>query len=220
MRRLLVLLALLGLAAAPARDWNRTITRTPAGAIVIGNPAAKLKLVEYVSYTCPHCAAFTAESAPVLRAQWVRSGEVSLEVHPAVGEPLDLAAAMLARCSGTRFAAVHDAIYAQQPVWYTKGAEYSQANITQLNAQAVLPRLHALADGSGLAEIARAEGGLTPRAAGACFATDTDMNRVVALTDDALKIINATPSFALNGKFLGSGSWATLEPQLRAAGAR
>ena len=224
MRRLLALLALPGLAAAPppahpvARDWNRTVTRTPAGETVIGNPAARLKLVEYVSYTCPHCAAFTAESAPVLRARWVRWGQVSIAIHPAVREPLDLAAQMLARCSGARFGAVHDAIYAGQQGWYGKGADYIRANIDPLNAQPVLPRLRALADGSGLTATATAAG-LTARARDACFSTDTDMNRIVGLTDEAVKIIAGTPSFALNGKFLGSGTWATLEPQLRDAGA-
>ncbi len=229
MRRLLACLLLLPLVAAyppvrrvaqPAvRDWNRTITRSPAGEVVIGNPAARVKLVEYVSYTCPHCAAFTAESAPVLRGQWVRSGQVSIAIHPAVREPLDLAAAMLARCSGARFGAVHDAIYAGQTGWYTKGAGYIGANVTQLNAQATLPRLRALADGAGLTAIATANG-LTPHARDACFANDADMNRIVALTEDAGKVITGTPSFALNGKFIGSATWATLEPQLRAAGAR
>ncbi len=228
MRRLFACL-LLGLVAAHppvrrvaqpvARDWNHTITRTPAGEVVIGNPAARVKLTEYVSYTCPHCAAFTAESAPVLRARWVRSGQVSVAIHPAVREPLDLAAAMLARCSGARFGAVHDAIYAGQTAWYTKGAEYIQANVTQLNGEAVLPRLRALADGAGLTAIASAAGGMTPRAVAACYATDADMNRIVALTDDALKVIEGTPSFALGGKFLGFATWAALEPQLRAAGA-
>ena len=224
MRRLFALLALVALAAASpirhraTRDWNRTVTRSPSGEVVIGNPSARVKLTEYVSYTCPHCAAFTAESAPVLRAQWVRSGQVSVAIHPAVREPLDLAAAMLARCSGARFGAVHDAIYAGQTAWYTKGAEYIQANVTNLNAQAVLPRLRALADGAGLTAIAMANG-LTPHARDACFASDADMNRIVALTEEALKMIEGTPSFALGGKFIGSATWAALEPQLRAAGA-
>ena len=229
LRRLLACLLLAPLVAAHApvrhvaqpasRDWTRTVTRDAAGEVVIGNPAARLKLVEYVSYTCPPCAAVTAESAAVVRGRWVRSGQVSVAIHPAVREPLDLAAAMLARCSGARFGAVHDAIYAGQTAWYGKGAEYIQANIAQLNAQPILPRLRALADGAGLTAIAQTAGGLTPRAVIACFASDADMNRIVALTDEALKVIEGTPSFALNGKFLGNGTWATLEPQLRAAGA-
>src|SRR3546814_9167637 len=63
------LLALIGVvmlagAAAPAPqagDWTRTVTQTAAGSFVMGNPAAPVKLIEYLSYTCPHCAAFSAE---------------------------------------------------------------------------------------------------------------------------------------------------------------
>ena len=224
LRRLLALVAVFGLAGAlaatPLRDWTQAVGRTSAGAVVVGNPAARVKLVEYLSYTCPHCAVFTAGSAPVLRARWVRSGSTSIEYRPAVREPLDLAAVLLARCSGARFPAVHDAIFAQQADWYARGADYAQANGARLNLYPTLSRLRAMADGAGLTDIARTTGGLSREAVDACFATDADLNRVLALANDASGQITATPSFALNGKFLGPGSWATLEPQLRAAGAR
>ncbi|MCB8828310.1 DsbA family protein, partial [Escherichia coli] len=48
-------------AAAPAADWTRHVTQTAKGAFVLGNPAAPIKLVEYGSYTCSHCAAFSKE---------------------------------------------------------------------------------------------------------------------------------------------------------------
>ena len=106
--RLFLSLAALGLSlsavpadAAQARakmDWSTHVTQTPAGAYVIGNPAARVKLVEYVSYTCPHCAVFTTESAPVLKGQMVRSGSTSIEIRHFIRDRLDLAAALIARC--------------------------------------------------------------------------------------------------------------------------
>src|SRR3546814_3861690 len=104
MTRLLALIGVVMLAgaAAPAPqagDWTRTVTQTAAGSFVMGNPAAPVKLIEYLSYTCPHCAAFSAESAAVLRGRMVKSGKVSLELRNAVRDKLDLAAAALARRS-------------------------------------------------------------------------------------------------------------------------
>ena len=38
--------------APVARDWRTHVVMQPSGAYAIGNPAAKVKLVEYLSYTC------------------------------------------------------------------------------------------------------------------------------------------------------------------------
>ncbi|HEX2762279.1 MAG TPA: thioredoxin domain-containing protein, partial [Allosphingosinicella sp.] len=45
--------------APVARDWTRTVVATPEGGFRMGNPAARVKLVEYGSLTCGHCAAFS-----------------------------------------------------------------------------------------------------------------------------------------------------------------
>ena len=37
-------------------DWTTVVSATPEGGFVMGNPNAKVKLVEYGSMTCPHCA--------------------------------------------------------------------------------------------------------------------------------------------------------------------
>lgn len=218
-RHLLLLLAVLGLtAAAPARrDWTQVVNRTPAGTYVLGNPAAPVKLTEYVSLTCPHCAAFLAQSAPTLRAQWVRSGSVSIEVHNEIRDGLDLAAVLVARCAGTHFFAVADAMYASQPEWYARGAEFQQTNAQRLEMYPAIGRLREYAGGAGLIDLARAHG-LSPAAADACFANEADMNRVLDLVQHDAQV-QATPSFAINGRFIGSTDWAHLEPQLRAAGA-
>lgn len=220
MRFLLLLVALMGLgAAAPApRDWTKVVNRTPAGAFLLGNPAAPVKLTEYVSLSCPHCAAFLAESAPVLRQQWVKDGSVSVEVHHQIHDGLDLAAVLLARCSGPHFFEVADAIYAAQATWFSRGADFIQTNQARLEMYPAVGRLRAYADGAGLTDLARAHG-LAPAAAEACFADDTDMNRVLAMTEKEGSFVQGTPSFAINGKFIGATDWARLQPQLRAAGA-
>lgn len=207
-------------AAAPVRDWSQVAGRTATGAVLIGNPAARVKLVEYVSYTCPHCAAFTAESRAMLQAQWVRSGSTSVEVRPVAGQPLDLAASLLARCVGPRYPAFADAVFTRQLQWFERGADWQQANGARVNLYPVMARLHALADGSGLSDIARTTGGLTPAAIDRCFANQADLDAIITTSMKAAGEIQGTPSFILNGKPVGNATWATLEPQLRAAGAR
>ncbi|HEX3677730.1 MAG TPA: thioredoxin domain-containing protein, partial [Sphingomicrobium sp.] len=39
-------------------DWTGVVAPTQAGGFVMGTPKAKVKLVEYGSMTCPHCAHF------------------------------------------------------------------------------------------------------------------------------------------------------------------
>ena len=53
-------------AAVPAPnngDWSTMVAKTPEGGFVMGNPGAKVKLIEYGSMTCPHCATFEEEGA-------------------------------------------------------------------------------------------------------------------------------------------------------------
>jgi hypothetical protein len=208
-------------AAAPAaRDWSQVAGRTATGAILVGNPAARVRLVEYVSYTCPHCAAFTDASRATLAGQWVRSGSTSVEVRAVAGQPLDLAASLLARCVGPRYPAFADAVFARQAAWFERGADWQQANGARVNLYPALARLRALADGAGLSDIARTAGGLSPAAIDRCFTSQADLDSVIATSVKAAGEIEGTPSFVLNGKPVGSATWASLEPQLRAAGAR
>ena len=96
MRILLAFAALLTVSAAPA-DWSATVTTRPDGAYVVGNPAARVKLVEWASYTCPHCRAFAEQSRPVLEGRMIRSGQVSLEVRHFILNGPDFAAVAVAR---------------------------------------------------------------------------------------------------------------------------
>jgi protein-disulfide isomerase len=69
-------------AAPAARDWTRTVSATPEGGYRVGNPAAAVKLVEYGSLTCNHCATFAKEGMPPLLSRHVRTGRVSYEFRP------------------------------------------------------------------------------------------------------------------------------------------
>lgn len=220
MRLLTALLGLVLLAAAPARDWRTVATMTAGGAYRIGNPGAPVKLVEYASYTCPHCAAFAVESEPVLKHRMIRAGQVSLELRHLIRDPLDLAAAVLARCTGPRgFAGTTAAIFAAQGEWLERGYQYQQTNAAILATYARPDQLRALADGSGLTALVQARG-LTPKATDACFADAGEVDRILRITTAVPAGVDSTPTFFVNGKLVSHVGWAGLLSALRAAGAR
>lgn len=225
MQRLFLMLALLlgmavaGPAGAQQRDWRTNVTQLATG-YAIGNPAARVKLVEYLSYTCPHCAHFMAESKAKLHDDLVRRGVVRIEVRNAVRDPFDLAATLLARCGGAqRFWPVTEAVFAAQPEWFARGNAFQQSNGRRLQLLPTMARVKALADGSGLTAIAVSKG-LTAAAADACLADEAQAANLSAQAQTFFAKIDGTPGFELNGKAIHGHDWATLAPQLAAAGAR
>lgn len=206
--------------AQQAKDWRRHVVQAPSGAFLIGNPAAKVKLVEYLSYTCPHCAHFVAESKVPLHDDLVRRGQVRVEFRHAVRDPLDMAAALLARCTGPRgFDGASQAIFAAQTSWFERGRQWWQANAARIQSQPELARLKAAAGASGLTALMQKRG-MSAAAVDKCFAAPGDLDKVTAMTKAAWGTIQGTPSFTINGRAGGGSEWAALEPQLRAAGAR
>ncbi|APR51754.1 hypothetical protein CA223_08230 [Sphingomonas koreensis] len=206
--------------AAKVSDWRNHVVQTTSGAILTGNPAAKVKLVEYLSYTCPHCAHFVAESKAPLYDDLVRRGVVRVEFRHAVRDPLDMAAALLARCTGPKgFSGATQAIFAAQPSWFEQGRTWWQANAASIQAQPELARLKAAANGSGLSALMQKRG-MSAAAIDRCFAAPADLDKVTAMTKTAWEAIKGTPSFTVNGKATGGSDWSTLQPELRAAGAR
>ncbi|WCT75330.1 thioredoxin domain-containing protein [Sphingomonas naphthae] len=207
-------------AAVPARDWLKVINRTPAGAFVIGNPAAKVKLVEYLSLTCSHCAHFAAEGYPALEANYIRPGLVSLEVRHAVRDGFDMAASILARCGapGAYLGAVSTA-FAKQDKWLGRAQAFSAANqdkLEKMNENEVFP---AIAAGVGLDKLFAARG-LTPARQKVCLTSVAEVKTLTASADEAWqkRQIPGTPAFYINGTHVaGSPEWAVLEPALKAA---
>lgn len=217
MRALLALLILpLLLAATAARDWTQTTTRSPSGGYVLGNPAARVKLVEYGSYTCPHCAAFAAESGAVLHDRWIRDGSVSLELRNLVRDSADLAAAIVARCTGPKFYATSYAIFAGQDQWLNRAINFQQTNASRINIYPPLARLRAIADGSGLSDIGRRQGATDARL-DACFGDQAAIDRLVAGPPGGADVAG-TPTFLLDGKRVDGVTWDKLEPLMRAHG--
>jgi protein-disulfide isomerase len=51
-------------AAPNGGDWTKTVTQTAEGGMLMGNPSAPVKVVEFGSMTCHICQEFAAEGEP------------------------------------------------------------------------------------------------------------------------------------------------------------
>lgn len=208
------------LTAATPKPWTATATLAPSGSYVIGNPKAKVKLIEYVSYTCPHCAHFSRESAAVLKGKMIASGSTSLEVRSSVHDRYDLVAATLARCSGPAlFPKMHDLLFARQDQWLKQAVTFDQAQGQAPASTSQSQMMRKLADGAGLTAIAKAAG-MSDGAIAACFAKEANVASTLKVAQSIQGKISGTPAFELNGTFIENTGWAELEPKLRVAGAK
>lgn len=202
---------------APARtDWSRTVAATPEGGFRMGNPAARVKLVEYGSLTCGHCANFAKSGMASLVGTYVRSGKVSYEYRNYILNGLDVAASLVARCGGpSRFFPVADELYAQQGQWMGRLSGFTAAQKAQLNALPESQRLGRLAEVVGIVQIA-ARHGIAPVQAKRCLSDQAGLERLGKMSEAAQALgVEGTPTFFLNGANIGTHTWATLEPILR-----
>src|SRR5262245_21939296 len=86
----------------------------------LGNPKAPVKVVEYASITCPHCAHFNETVFPALKSKYIDTGKVQYTLKEFLTEPAQVAAAgfLMARCAGSeRYFGVVDQLFRSQPRW-------------------------------------------------------------------------------------------------------
>jgi len=212
------------IAAIPAPDgqeWTDVVTVTDQDGYLIGNPDAPLKLVEYASHTCGHCADFSEKGGPKLKKDYVSTGVVSLELRNLIRDPVDLTIAALVRCGQPE-----NMIPLSDQAWASLEQIFATLNQNgaALQAASDLPpeqRFIAIAEAGGLIDFFAARG-LSSDQARTCLA-DGDAIQALAerSTQQASELqITGTPTFILNGQKLEVNQWDALEPILQQAGAR
>jgi protein-disulfide isomerase len=202
--------------SAAATDWTRAVALTEAGGYRMGNPAAKVKLVEYGSLTCPHCAHFAAEAMPEIRSL-VRSGKLSFEYRNFVLNGVDVAATLIARCGGAKsFYPLVESIYASQPKWVAAFAALSPEEIDSISALPAAQRLYRLAQETGLDRLA-AGAGLSAARTRQCLADPKALDQLDRIHKAGVQLgVAGTPTFLIDGE-KKSGGWAEIEPDIRRA---
>jgi protein-disulfide isomerase len=205
--------------AAPAATPAVRVAMAPSGAYVMGSPTAKVKLIEYVSYTCSHCAHFIEEASAPLKDNYVSKGLVSVEMRNLVRDPFDMTAALLARCGGpAKVFGNSEAIFARQAVWMADAQVLATKQGAALQKLPVDQRLMMIANSTDLGAIMKGRGFTQPQI-NACLANKAAQNQLVLMTKEAqTRKVPFTPYFLINGKPpKSSGHWETLEPELKAA---
>ena len=200
-------------------EWTEVVSATPEGGFLMGNPDAPVKLVEYASLTCPHCAAFSEEAGTALRDEFIKSGKVSWEFRNFLLQPVDVAVSLLARCQGPGpFFKLVEQVFAEQANWGAKFQEIPKAEQERIQTLPDQQRIAAIAKAGQLDAFFRARG-IPEARIDACLADQAATDELVKIRQKAVEMgVDGTPSFFLNGARLDNVyDWAALEPKLRAA---
>ncbi len=167
--------------AIAAGSWDPGITDFDK---VLGNDDAPVTIVEYASFTCPHCASFHNETMPLLKERYIDTGQVRFVFRDfPLNEPA-LRAGMMARCvPEEQYFNVVDVVFSTLNQW-SSGPNWMQS----------LSRIGRMA-------------GLSQQAFDACMADTQLEERILALRLEGANTFNvqATPSFVVNGKTLSGG---------------
>ncbi|WP_118856920.1 thioredoxin domain-containing protein [Sphingomonas mesophila] len=203
---------------AQATDWRSTVVMTAEGGMAIGNPKARVTLVEYGSMTCPHCREFARDGFGPLTANYVKSGKVRFEYRNFVLNGYDLAASLIARCAGPkRFFPATEKIFAEQPKWIAR-IQGSKARIDAAKALPADKQIAAMADIAGLKPLGVASG-IPAARIDQCLADTKAAEQLFGFGRKAAaeQGVKGTPTFFLNGKRVEAHDWATLEPLIKKA---
>jgi protein-disulfide isomerase len=210
--------ALTLIAAAPAKSalWSQTVTTSPIGAFVVGNPAAKVRLVEYFSYTCHICADFAKTGTLPLKTGYIDRGLVLFEYRNLVRDPIDMTAALLARAGGARaFAGNHQAIFAAFPAMMAKVQKATEAQKKSWFEGSTAERARKIAADTGLAALMRGRG-YTQAQLDAALGSEVAQAELTGMTNIGRTAdrVGGTPAFFVNGRNAEVTAWPALKSKL------
>ncbi|MEM7088345.1 MAG: DsbA family protein [Pseudomonadota bacterium] len=90
--------------------------------MTLGADDAPVEIIEYASYTCPHCASFHQGAYQQLKQDFIDTGKVKFTYREVYFDRYGLWASMVARCAGPdKFFGITDLIYEGQPEWTRAG---------------------------------------------------------------------------------------------------
>lgn len=148
----------------------------------IGNKDSQVTLVEYASFTCPHCANFHRNVYPQLKENYIDTDLIKFEVREVIWDKPGWVAAIIGRCSGPeKFFHFADPLFEKQAEW---------SRVETLGEAASRLTSIALSVGFNKEEI------------DSCL-RDTDFHTLIlenAQSDATENNISSTPTFQINGK--------------------
>lgn len=108
--------------------------------MVMGQQDAPVTLIEYASFTCPHCASFHENVVDRLKADYVDTGKVRFIHREVYFDKFGLWAGLVASCGGApKYFAIADMIYDTQRDWIGNGQDATvAANLRKIGLKAGL----------------------------------------------------------------------------------
>lgn len=164
--------------------------------MIIGDENAPIEMVEYASYTCPHCARFHADVYPLLKADYIDTGKVKFIYREVYFDRFGLWASMIARCGGgARFFGLSNLFYEKQREWTASG-----------DPAIVIQELRTLAKTAGLND----------ETLDACM-SDADQAQALVgwyQANAERDGVNSTPSFLIDGEKHSNMAYPALQALL------
>ncbi len=172
----------------------------PAKDMVLGEENAPVTVIEYASYTCPHCAHWHDTSFKKLKADYIDTGKVRFIHREVFFDRFGLWASMISRCGGdARYFGINDMIYSGQKEWIGEG-----------DPEKILENLKKIGRTAGMTD-EEMETCLTDEGLAQSLVAAYQKN---ATADD----IRGTPTFIINGEKMSNMSYddfsAVLEEKL------
>lgn len=178
-----------------------TDAATEAPAIVemmMGQADAPVEVIEYASFTCPHCASFHMAVLKPLKADYVETGKVKVIFRDVYFDRVGLWASMVARCGGEeKFWGMNDLLMKGQKQWAGSG---DPATIS-----------------GELRKVGRLAG-LTDEQLSACMQDEDKAKALVAWSEKNMNTheISGTPTLIIDGEKHSNMSYADLKQILDA----
>ncbi|MCE6952458.1 thioredoxin domain-containing protein [Cereibacter sphaeroides] len=166
--------------AAGAQEAATSEAQPAVADMVMGAEDAPVTIVEYASFTCPHCATFENEVLAPLKRDYIDTGKVRFVFREVYFDRYGLWAAMIARCGGEmRYFGIADMIFDQQKEWVADDPQQVAANLRRIGKTA----------------------GLDDAALDACMNDQAKAEAMVAAfqKNSQADDITATPSLIVNG---------------------
>ena len=111
------------MSAANAQEAAADVDTSGVVEMFQGEADAPLTVIEYASFTCPHCADFAEDQAVKIKRDFVDTGKVKFISRDVYFDRYGLWASMIARCDPQRYFGVKELIYAQQREWIGSGQD-------------------------------------------------------------------------------------------------
>lgn len=160
--------------------------------MTLGAETSKVTIIEYASFTCPHCANFHKGPFKELKAEYLDTDKVTFIYRDVYFDRFGLWASMVARCAGPeKFFGISDMIYTQQREWTDGEPTKIADNLRRIGKVA----------------------GIAPEQVEACMNDSEKAKALVAWYQKNAEAddVTSTPTLVINGKKYSNINYADLK---------